>query len=34
MVGQYGVEPEEMRGMPFCPADAELISKLNAFTLI
>ena len=28
------VTPEEMRGMPFCPADAELISKLNAFTLI
>ena len=28
------VTPEEMRGMPFCPADAELISRLNAFTLI
>ena len=28
------VTPEEMRTMPFCPADAELISKLNAFTLI
>ena len=28
------VTPEEMRGMPFCPADAELISRLNSFTLV